>query len=178
MAKNNKWFMTIIILFVSLTTLFGGWFFYQKVILKDPMIQMTSEIEGAIVHDIELDQKQVDVFITLRSGYHFQNTYTAVEKSLQPYLKNRELQIHINNTGNQQLVQAWNKTYFKIAEAIDQKNYSMIPQTIEALQQAYQLDEIGYSMDDKYIFIDLHQGEASLYFVLPRYNGLEVKDVG
>jgi len=178
MIKDLKWITTFFILLISLGVFFGGWYVYQKVWIKDPILGTVADMEGVKIEDVFLDKEKVDLFITLKPVEPFQTTYQQIESAVQPYLKNRKLTIHFNNQGNEQLLKAWNTSYFKIAEAIDQKQYSMIPQTIDSMKNVYHLDDVGYSMDDKYIYIDLHQGKSSLYYVLPRYSGLEVKNVG
>lgn len=178
MMKDNRWITSVIILFISLALLFGGWNIYQYLIVQKPADESINKIKGVSVTELKMDRDLLEVNLRFDQIDGFQNTYNKIEEELLPYKKNRTLEIHVLNQGNDQLTRAWEKSYFSIAEAIDQQKYSQIPETLESMKENYQLEEVAYSMDDRYIYIDLHQNDDSLYILLPRYNGLEVKEHG
>lgn len=178
MVKENRWITSIIVLLLSLALLFGGWFLYQYLIVQKPADESINKIKGVSVTELKMDRGLLEVDVQFDQIDGFQNTYTKIEEELLPYSENKTLEIHVLNQGNEQLRRAWEKNYFSVAEAIDQQKYSQIPETLESMKVNYQLKEVAYSMDDRYIYIDLHQKEDSLYILLPRYNGLEVKEHG
>lgn len=178
MLKGIKWTQVTIISIVSLLFLFGGWYLYQNLSIKSPINEAVSSIDGIKVAELDIDKKNVNLSLNLYSIDNFQSTYNLVEDTVAPYLKNRTLNIDIVNKGNENLSLAWSESYFYIAEAIEKREYSLIPKAIDTMQQEYNLDRAGYTMDATKIYIDLHQDETSLYIVIPRENDIEVSERG
>lgn len=178
MFKDIKWNYVAIISVVSLLILFGGWYLYQTISIKNPINEAVSSIEGIKVTNLDIDKNNVNLSINLYDVDNFQVTYELIEETVTPYLQNRSLNIEIVNNGNESLNYAWSKSYFYIAEAIDNKEYSLIPQAIDNMEKEYNLDRAGYTMDETNIYIDLHQDDASLYIVIPREHVTEVSELG
>lgn len=178
MFKDIKWSYVAIVSIVSLFLLFGGWYLYQNISIKNPINEAVSSIKGIKVTDLEINKKSVNLSINLYDIDNFQVTYELIEETISPFLNNRSLNIEIINDGNDELNLVWSKSYFYIAEAIDKKEYSLIPQAIDKMKQEYNLDQASYTMDETNIYIDLHQNDAALYFVIPRELKTEVSDLG
>lgn len=178
MFKNIKWNYVAVISIVSLLILFGGWYLYQNISVKNPINEAVSSIDGVKVVDLAIDKKNVNLSINLYDVDNLQITYELIEEYVAPYLQNRSLNIEIVNNGNESLNFAWNESYFYIAEAIDKKEYSLIPQTIDNMQKKYNLDQVGYTMDETNIYIDLHSADTALYIVIPREQRAEVSELG
>lgn len=180
MIKKKPWIVTITILVLSLVVLFGGWFTYQTIQIKKPIENALASIEGIILDDLKIDRDQINVSISIQKIDNFQLTYHQIQDKLQPYLGKRQLNLDFKSKGieDEKLMKAWSESYFYIAQAIDQHQYSLIPKTINALKKEYLLDKANYSMDENQIYIDLHQKNSSLYLILPRTNNLEVKKIG
>lgn len=178
MFKNIKWNYVVIVSIVSLLFLFGGWYLYQNISVKNPINEAVSSLDGIKVTNLAIDKNNVNLSINLYDVDDFQVTYELIEKTVDPYLQSRSLNIEIVNNGNQSLNYAWNRSYFYIAEAIDKKEYSLIPLAIDNMKEEYKLDQAAYTMDEKNIYIDLHQGDAALYIVIPREQKTEVIKLG
>jgi len=178
MFKNIKWNYVAIVFVISLLLFFGGWYLYQNISIKNPINESASSIEGIKVTDLEIDKKSVTLSVNFYDIDNFQATYELIEETISPYLNNRSLNIEIVNKGNEKLNLAWNKSYFYIAEAIENKEYSLIPQAIDNMKKEYNLDHAGYTMDGSNIYIDLQQNDAALYFVIPRDQETEVREIG
>lgn len=177
MTKDNKWLMTAIVFVASLGILFGGFFIYQEFNVKAPLEEKVSSVEGVIVNEVNSSRETVSLDIEINQASNFQLTYQEVEEIAEPYLDGKELEINIENNASDDLMAIWNKSYFAIAEAIDRKEYSLVPQAIEGLEQRNDLNKAGYSMDEENIYIDLHNDDSSLYFVIPRESSMEVKNI-
>jgi len=169
---------TITVLFISLLVLFGGNFLYQNFRLEQPIEKAVSQIQGIQFKSINYNQQKVDLTINVKQVDNFADTYHEVQKQVKPLIGNRDLHLHFFNSHDQQLLHAWNQAYFDIAQAIDKQEYSSIPEVVEKIKSYSDLQKVGYGMDEKNVYIDLHNNKNSLYFVIPRNDNQEVKNLG
>ncbi|MGD9677077.1 MAG: hypothetical protein AB7V16_01770 [Vulcanibacillus sp.] len=179
MLKDIKWSMVLIFMSVSLIILFGGWYLYQENNIKEPITNSINDITGVTVDEIKLDINEIELNLTLEKIDKLQVTYNSILNKLQPYLNNRDLTININSNPSDDILEAWSNSYFSIAEAIELKNFSLIPETVLELKKDYSLDQAICTMDNQNIYIKLQQGESSLYIVINTSgNGVEVNSFG
>ncbi len=178
MFKEVKWLNVIIIMSVSLIILFGGWFLYQENNIKNPILDNLRNIDGIKVDDLVLNTKEIKLDLSFVQIDDLQITYNKILDELEPYTNNREIKININSNSSDEMITIWNDSYFYIAEAIVQKKYSLIPETMEMIKRDYFLEKAVCTMDDNYIYIDLHQGDSSLYVVIPTDQYMEVNSLG
>ncbi|WP_339062801.1 hypothetical protein [Tepidibacillus marianensis] len=169
---------TLIVLVVSLLVLFGGNILYQNFHLEQPVEKAVNQIQGIQFKNMSYDRQKVELTINVKQVNNFADTYHQVQDKIQPLVGGRQLQLHFNNSQDQQLLHAWNQAYFDIAQAMDKQEYSIIPKVVEKIKSQSQLKKVGYGMDEKNVYIDLHDKENSLYFVIPRNNNQEVKNLG
>ena len=178
MFTKQQWIKILIVMIISLAVLFSGYYIHQGINIKNPIKETISEINGVKINEIDVEKNTVTLSLKLNGIDNFQLSYDQIIQNIEPYLKERELNIRIVNNGNKSIIDAWNQSYFYIAEAVDNHQYSLIPETVESLKDKYHLNKVGYSMDEKNIFIDLHQGDSSLYIILPKNNETGVKKIG
>lgn len=176
MFKDIKWINITIISLLTTVLLFGGWLLYQSYSIEKPLNESLTEINGVKVEEMKINQKEIQLLLTLENIDNFYSTYKDIENAVEPYQGSRNLSVSFTNEGNEFLNDAWSKSYFYIAEAIAQNQYSLIPQAMDSLKVNYKLDQVGYSMDEDNIYIDLHQGDSSLYLVIERTPNMEVRD--
>ena len=174
--KFKKWIPTVVVFLLSLTVLFGVYFIYEKLQIKEPMIDAINQIKGVQVENINIENDKIQLEITLQEIDNFQETYHAIVDATAAYKGDRVIDFQFSSIEDEQILRAWNSSYFYIAEAIAKHDYSMIPDTITQIKKQLLLDKTNYSMDDKNIYIDLHKGEKSQYFILKREQ--EVGDLG
>ncbi|TCS84174.1 hypothetical protein [Tepidibacillus fermentans] len=174
----KNWHLTVIVFMISLLVLFGGRFIYQNYRIEQPIQVAMSEIKGVKLNQIQYDQQKVELTIVVQDVENFVDTYHQIENKIQPMIGKRELQLHFVNNQDQTLLRAWNQAYFNIAQAMDKNEYSTIPIVLEKLKKQSRLDKVGYGIDEKNVYVDLHVGKKSLYFILPRRVNQGVNNVG
>lgn len=65
------------------------------------------------------------------------------------------------------LNELWEKEYFFVAEAVENKEYSRIPSIILGWQTDYRLNDVQYAMDEKYVYIYLQKDKERLFRAVP-----------
>ncbi len=156
------------IFFLSLTILFGFYFIYEKVQVKEPIVEAIDDIAGVQVEDFKTDNKTIEIVIHLEDIDNFQETYHAIVNATEPFKGNRVLDFEFKSNEDPQILNAWNSSYFYIAEAVAKHEYSLIPDKMTQMKKELLLDKINYSMDENNIFVDLHKGDKAQYFIIKR----------
>lgn len=178
MLKGIKWSIVIIVMSVSLILLFAGWFLYQENNIKEPIINNVNKVNGVTVDEIIVNTKVIELNLSLQHIEDLQVTYKEILNVIEPHVNNRELKININSNPSDEIIDAWNSSYFYIAEAIKQNKYSLVPETIDNLKQDYSLDYANCTMDEKNIYINLQKSNSSFYIAIPIADNMEVNSVG
>lgn len=178
MIKNMKWKIVGIVFIMALAIIFGSFFIYQESSIKGPIINALKGIETVNVISINVNNKSIEANISLSNVENFQEAYYQVLDSLASYENGRKIMINIENNANSEMLLAWNTSYFYIAEAIEQRKYSLIPETIDNLEEKNIFDYVNSTMDEENIYIDLHQGDLAFYVVIPAISEVEVNRVG
>lgn len=57
---------------------------------------------------------------------------------------------------------------FDVAQAMETKQYTQIPKTLQARALDSEGLKVATEMDDKYVYISLTDGDKSKYLMLPR----------
>lgn len=178
MLKSIRWPIVTIVFILSLITIFGGYFIFQDTNIKNPIVSSLEKIEAISINNLNINNKIIELNISIDSTDDFQSTYTEILAVLSKYQGMRSIEINIDNNANSKMISAWNSSYFYIAEAIEQNEYSLIPSTINRLKQEEIFDNGNSTMDEENIYIDLHQGDLGFYIVIPTRNEIEVNTSG
>ncbi|MFV9510654.1 hypothetical protein [Tepidibacillus sp. LV47] len=176
--RLKNWLLTFVVFIISLIVLFGGSFLYQDFRIEKPIKEAINEIKGVKLQQIQLDKEKVILTLDVSNIDNFVNTYHQIEERVVPIIGKRELQLHFESNQDQALLHAWNQAYFDVAQAIDKNEYSTIPTVVKKIKSQAHLDKVGYGMDEKSVYIDLHAGDKSLYVILPRKDDQVVKNHG
>ncbi|SFE90424.1 hypothetical protein SAMN04487969_10910 [Paenibacillus algorifonticola] len=154
----------------SALVLFGGWLIYHQVAFAAPLAKAVDQIEGIASSETPImDTDRITFPLTLTAGADLKHVYETIVKQSKSVAQSRDIQLDIANTGsNAKLDQLWSSSLFKVAEAMEHKNYSAIPETLKALADEHSGVEAITDIDDSNIYITLKDGTATKYIVLPR----------
>lgn len=158
----------IITVIVSSAVMFGGWFMYQTVAMEDPLTRDVTAIEGVKDVRVELDRTLAVVHITLEEGAKLSDTYRSVEEASKAVLGNKEVSIEVAGDESKRLDSIWAQAMFDVAQAMETKEYSLIPERLNELGKANQGLKVTSEMDEHNVYITLSEGSSSKYVVLPR----------
>lgn len=158
---------TVITALITGTVLFGGWFIYQQVAVKSPLMDELMEIEGIENVVAEFTNETVHLELTLAQDANLREVMGSIEDRMERF-EERQLKIDFNHTSSPQLDEWWSGVLFEIAEAMDQHNYSTIPEILSQHQSELSGMSAAAEMDDQNVYIRLVHDGASKFIVLPR----------
>lgn len=154
---------------ITASLLFGGYFAYQSYAMENPLQKIVSGIDGVELVSTHLTTDKVEVDVKLAAGKSLREVYNKIQTEGKSVIGSRELQLKVQNASSPRLDSWWSSVLFEIAQAMETKQYSQIPKTLQARTQANS-DGIQATteMDDRYVYISLTDGESSKYIMLPR----------
>ncbi|MCZ8512989.1 hypothetical protein O9H85_11265 [Paenibacillus filicis] len=159
----------VVSVLISGTVLFGGYFAYQSYAMESPLQKTVSSIPG--VHLVSLNLNTTDAVMELKldPGVSLREAYAKISKDGAGALGTRTLKLKVDNASSPKLDQWWSSALFEVAQAMETKQYSQIPKTLEARSAAAGDGlKVTTEMDDRYVYITMIDGDASKYVMLPR----------
>jgi len=149
---------------VTLLVLFGGWEYYQKFNVVDPLTQQLNKIHGVKSSNVVAGTPNV-VSVTLGNVPDLQTTYKNIEQMAQTSLHG-SLQIRISGTPDARLKQEYEDIMPTVMQGMANGNYSeMIQGVTKMTQQAGITSHV--TMDSQDIFLQMSDGSKNLYSVIP-----------
>ncbi|GIP53437.1 hypothetical protein [Paenibacillus vini] len=153
---------------VSATLLFGGWFAYKQWAVESPFENKLNQYEGVKSVQTDITQKQALVKLNLEPGTDFGSLVKQIQNDGRKWIGNRELKLEVQDNASQELNDLWEEALFPIAQAMENKEYTGITNTLDKLREKDSNLSAKAEMDDRNVYITLSDGQASKFIILPR----------
>jgi hypothetical protein len=156
----------VITVVVSSSVLFGGWFMYQSVAMEDPFLKQVAAIDGVSEPYMEMKRDLAMVRVQLEPDASLSRSYREILKVGKATLGSRTVQVEVSGESSDALNAWWSKALFDVAQAMETKQYSLIPERLQQLAG----DELTVEteIDENNVYIAIHDGPHSKYVILPR----------
>lgn len=161
MHKSGK---TMVISFlVTLVLLFGGFWGYQQVLIKKPIVAFLAGQQEVQLADIHVNPSKVDINLTVANPGQdfFIRKYPDLLTGLKQKANGKTLQVHLSDQPNDRLQTAWDQMAFGIREGIARQTYSQIPETVKKWADKNEV-EYHLKMDEESVYIMLRDGDHFL----------------
>ncbi len=157
----------IISIAVSFTILFGGWFAYHSLAVKQPFSQIVLNIAGVENANVEINRSEVNVELFLQHDASLRKIIKQIRKQGSSYIDNKQLNIKLIQATSSELDRWWSSALFDVAEAMQTGKYSNIPLTLNQLVSDTSDLQIMMEMDSSHVYVRLIQGNQSKFIMLP-----------
>lgn len=154
---------------ISVAVLFGGWAIYNQVAVAAPIEEAIADVPG-IVNSAKpkMTNEQVTIDVTLSQDANLREIYHSIILNGKDVIGNRELKLDVRNESNKVLDDYWYQALFEVAEAMENKSYSDIPQALDAAAKENPAIQATTEMDENNVYITLRSDDAVKFIVLPR----------
>lgn len=159
---------TVAIAAVSAILLFGGWFGYRQWAIEAPFQKLVKQYEGVNRVQFNITPKEVGLKLDLAAGTDMGGLVRHIEKDGKKLLGNRNLKLEVTDHSTPDLDKIWSEALFSVAQAMENKQYTEIQQTLDQLVQQHEALQATADMDDENVYVTLTYGTASKYVILPR----------
>lgn len=151
---------------VTSLVLFGGWFIYNSVAMKDPVIELVESFDGVRDVAVDIHQNSVSVKLGLNQGADVRAIVDGLRNEGKDIIGNRQLDIQIDDLTSPELDVWWSQVLFEVAEAMETRTYGAIPGILESHRLPGMT--VQTSIDDTYVYVSLSMGEHVKYILLER----------
>lgn len=150
--------------------LFGGWMLYKQFAVVSPFEKSIGQVEGvASANAPAIDEDHVSVRVALTPDANLKDVYESIANEGKAAIGSRELKLDITNAApSPQLEKVWSSVLFDVAEAMEKKNYSDIPNALEKATASNNAVQYETELDDHNVYITLKDGSSTKYVILPR----------
>ncbi|OBR64784.1 hypothetical protein A7K91_04150 [Paenibacillus oryzae] len=167
--RKPRWAPTAVIAVLAAGLLFGGYMLYSYFFVAAPLSEAVQAVPGvAKAGEPVIDQSTIKVSLELEKDASLSQVYRDIAAASKQNGGDRQLELDIASASSEELEQLWQSLLFQVAEAMENKTYSIIPQAVEQAAKQHDKVEASTEMDERNVYITLRKDGASKYMVLPR----------
>lgn len=148
--------------------LFGGWFVYQSVAMESPLSHIVHQLPGVEQSVTEISASEVRIELQLKPDASLREIMESIRKEGKSVIGDRKLNVVVTNASTISLDRIWSDGLFNVAQAMENRNYSRIPDTLDALAGKYSHITTSAEMDEENVYIRISDGTHSKFVILPR----------
>ncbi|KAA9006277.1 hypothetical protein F4V43_04765 [Paenibacillus spiritus] len=153
---------------LSVAVLFGGWFLYRHYAVQEPLQRIVDRYEGVKSSHITINRHEVLLKLDLQPGTKLRDLVQYINSEGKSEIGSRTLKLDVEQHSGKQLDEYWDKAMFSVAEAMESRKYTLIPQTLEELSGQYKGITVETDIDDRNVYVSLWNGTESKFVILPR----------
>ncbi len=157
---------------VTASVLFGGWFAYRHYGVEQPLDRVANSVPGVESAQVEMTSEQVKVKVTLAPDADLGEVYRLIKRDGASEIGGKQLELAAaakdDAKDGARLEKAWSYALFDVAEAMENRKYSGIRNTMAQLSERYPGVTAKTDMDENNVYISMRDGDAAKFVVLPR----------
>lgn len=158
----------LVALLITGTLLFGGWFMYRGYAMESPLSAIVKKNAGVEQIETKVLNSAVQINLTLGEGASLREINRSIHTEGASLLGKRSVQLQINSESSPEIDTLWANALFGVAQAMDTKQYSAIPEMLEEAVKTVPGLTAATEMDDQYVYVRLSDGTHQKYMMLPR----------
>jgi len=160
----------IVVLTLSLTLvfLFGARWLYQREALDRPLEQAVRAVPG--VEDAALDQQAGSLVVKVKAGdvARLEEFVARIWRAVESVKPARPVSLRLSDSRNQHLEDLYYEFHFFLQEAVATGRYSELPTDLARVTEGQSVSRRRVFVGPDYVYLQMHQGGASLYEIVPR----------
>jgi hypothetical protein len=164
-SVNIRVLPAVLSLLVTLIVLFGGYFAYQWFQIEKPLKNAIDSTPHVTLEELRVDPDQIRIQLKADENFSFVEDYFPLRKRVHSLAAGRKVNIELKDRTDSVLEKAWNEMVFGVTEAVVQRDYTQIPETVETVAKNAKIRH-EVAMDEQFVYVALHHQDHSLYRVL------------
>lgn len=143
---------------------------YRQTALERPVEKMLANYPGVTSAQAHITQKQAVLKLDLESNVDLRGMIAQLRKEQGSLFEGRSIKLDIADHSTPEIEELWKQASFSVAEAMANKRYTMIPDTLAEIQNENNGYTISSDMDDRYVYVALSSAsdkKANKYIILP-----------
>jgi len=160
--------LTPVLISIAVTSLvlFGGWFIYNSLAMKEPVIEIAKDFPGVEDAKVDVRGERITVQLKLSGEANIGAIVDSLRRDAQRVVGNKTLDITIEDNSSEELDTWWSGVLFEIAEAMENRRYGEIPGLLESHKREGMT--IDTTIDDAYVYVRITEGAHTKFVLLER----------
>ncbi|AQS56749.1 hypothetical protein [Novibacillus thermophilus] len=162
-------FPAVVSLVTALAFLFGGWFLYQWLDVKQPVAELLDGEKHINRYDITVTPAGVTVELDVAPDFSLTRDYLVLMERIRDESGEQNVTLSLLDKPNADLQTTWHDLYFIVAEGIANKEYSAMVERLKAQSLEKDVD-LQVAMDENFLYVWLREKHAeneSLFRAMP-----------
>ncbi len=165
-SVNIRAMPAVLSLLVTLIVLFGGYFAHQWFNVEKPLKNMIQSTPHVTLEELRVNSDRIEIRLNADENFSLASDYIPLREKLRSLAGGRQVNIELTDRADAVLEKAWNRMAFGVTEAVVQRRYTQIPETVERVAETAKIRH-EVAMDEQFVYVALHHDDHSLYRVLP-----------
>lgn len=153
---------------VSSLLLFGGWYTYRQMAIKEPLNKIVQEYDGVNSAHFNINHNTITLKLDLDPNTNLGDLVQYVRDDGKSLIGGKTLKIDVENHSSANLDKWWSDALFPIAEAMENRKYTEITSTLEKMEKEHPGLKATAELDETNVYISLTEGKSSKFMILPR----------
>ncbi|GKU79499.1 hypothetical protein [Paenibacillus sp. L3-i20] len=167
--KKPRFIPIVITTVLSIGLLFGGWTFYKQVVVASPLTEAIMKVPGVVdTEKPSILDNTVHLSVELSQQANLSDLFEKASEAGNDIAPGKKLDLQVQSPQDEQLNALWQKSMFEIAEAMETKMYSKIPDALKRATTDVKGVSFVTDMDETNVYITIRNDKAAKYMVLPR----------
>lgn len=171
--------LTIILATLALTLaiLFGVKWLYQDQALDRPLARAVGAVPGVTETVIAQRGDILQVRVKVSDTPEIETLVAGLWRAIDAVEGGRKVELLISDSRNPVLQEVYYDFHFFLQEAVATGFYSELPARLAEVAATDKVARARVYVAPDYVYVQLHQGDASLYEIVPRDSGQSVPGV-
>lgn len=158
----------ILSLIITLLVLFGGWWVYESVHIKQPIGALLDKAAHVTDYSIEVRPNHITVEVQVDAAFTLKGHYIDLLEQIKEATRHQNVTLTLKDEPDEVLLARWNELYFTLAEGIHTRNYrTMLDRLEEVAQEETVRLQVAMDREHLYVFLQESESGASLFQALP-----------
>ncbi|MBH5317914.1 hypothetical protein I6N90_08870 [Paenibacillus sp. GSMTC-2017] len=167
--KKPRLFPIVITAVLSIGLLFGGWTLYKQVAVASPLTDALKAVPGVVeAKKPTITQDNVQIAVELSENANIRDIYEAATKTGKDITPSKKIDLQVRTSEDEVLNTIWQQSMFEVAEAMETKTYSKIPEALKLATESVKGVSFETEMDDSNVYVTLRNDKSAKYIVMPR----------
>ena len=136
--------------------------------LQSPLDKLVKQYNGVSSAHSNINHSTVTLTLDLKPGTDLGALVQHVQDAGKSLIGSRSLQLNVTDHSNAALDKWWSEALFPISEAMENKKYTEIMNTLNQYKSSLPGLVADAEIDDNNVYISLSDGNNSKFIVLPR----------
>lgn len=166
--KGMRLPIIFVTLALTLAALFGARWLYQNQALNRPLGEAVRAVPG--VADVAISQRGdvLQVKVKAAETPELERFINDLWQAVDSVESGQKVELQISDNRTQALADAYYGFHFFLQEAVATGRYSDLPARLAQITAADKMTRGRVFVASDYVYVQLHQGGASLYEIVPR----------